>query len=530
MPKKLRENLKLDILLTLIETPGELGASVKRRKLNVKPDLAQIKCRYSQIEWLMGIMQKSEIVADRLNDFFCHIPLLAWDHLVLSPCLEIHEFFEIKSFLWVYGKLRALFLEYDSKQLHPLPELDKLFKLLDPDGNGLPCFRISELYDKRLLKLSKERFEYAEKLKHARKTILEEARLKLNSPGLKEEFVLSRTQEDLIARIVKSKFFSISSESLANINFRLADNLKTLRYKTELELLRQASEKLEHEIRVKLTSKVFEHIPKLETAWKSCEELVWEFSLARFALRYDCCIPRLNNRSPGIKIHSAVNLPLKLALENQGRHYQSLDLCFSKDSNLLTGPNMGGKTTALITLGQLCHLASWAVPLPAACAELPIFDDIYYNHDNHEQSESLSSFGREVVSFVQFVSRKGKKLILLDEFARGTNPEEGEALCLGVLKYLQKHQISFVAATHFSAPTRLKEVSHFSIKGIPPEALKELEGTSRNTLEERLKHLSEAMDYSLQLLKKTQTPPKCALRIASILGMPDEITNQIDEY
>jgi hypothetical protein len=87
-----------------------------------------------------------------------------------------------------------------------------------------------------------------------------------------------------------------------------------------------------------------------------------------------------------------------------------------------------------------------------------------------------------------------------------------------------------VAATHFSAPTRLKEVSHFSIKGIPPEALKELEGTSRNTLEERLKHLSEAMDYSLQLLKKTQTPPKCALRIASILGMPDEITNQIDEY
>lgn len=525
MQKKLRENLKLDTLLALIETPGEFGAYAKRRKLSVRPNPAQIKARFANTEWLMAKLRENAPLADQWAELFEHLPLLAWEHLKLSPCLDTHEFFEIKSFLWVYGKLRKELHTLEGPSLHPLPDLARLFALLDPEGNGLPSFRISELYDKRLLKLSQQRSDLANKLKLARNASLEEARNKLDTPNLKEEFILSRHQEDLISKLQQSTFFAVSSESLANISFRLADNVKTLRYKTQLELLNQERKELEDKIRRKLTAALFKHFSKLETAWKSCEELVWEFSLARFALRHGCCIPRLNTKGGRIEIAGAVNLPLKLALQSQNRHYQSLDLCFEESSNLLTGPNMGGKTTALITLGQLCHLASWAIPLPAKSAELPIFDDIFYNHDNHDLSESLSSFGREVVSFVQFIASKGKKLILLDEFARGTNPEEGEALCLGVLRYLHKHQINFVAATHFKAPTNLPGLTHYSIKGISPKALQDLEGQSKTALEERLKHLSEAMDYQLQRLDTNQDPPKCALRIASILGLPDEISN-----
>jgi dsDNA-specific endonuclease/ATPase MutS2 len=523
MLKKLRENLNLNELLALIEAPGELGSAIKRHKLAARPELEELKKQYHNTSWFRDKLQGDKTLKDKLDEFFNHLPLLALDHFKRSPCLEMHEFFELKSFLWAYGRLRNLVLEMHGAKLHSLPNLEKLFQLLDPEGNGLPAFRISPLYDKKLLHYSESRSDYAHQLKLENAAYLEQAREKLNNPSLKEEFILPRSKSDLIAILQHSKFFVVRSESMSNLSFRLADSAKAMRYKNKISRLNMEIEEAEKKVLCKLTSQLSKYFAKLETALKSCAELAWEFSLALFAINYACCIPKLGSKLDTIKLRSAVNLPLKLALENRNRHYQSLDFDITRNSNLITGPNMGGKTTALITLGQLCHLAAWGIPLPAKQAELPVFDEIYYNHDSGEGSETLSSFGREVVSFVQMISRKGHKLILLDEFARGTNPEEGEKLCLAVLNYLAKSGQIFVAATHFSAPANLQSLAHFSIKGISEAELEALEGTAKDDLEQRLKHLSEVMDYSLIRLKENQTPPQCALRIAAILGLPKEI-------
>ncbi len=529
MHKKLRESLKLETIFSLIETYCEAGSTVKRHKLAARPSWDQLQSQYANTGWLMRQLQRLPLLKDKLEELFSHFPLLALEHYALSSCLETFEFFEIKTFLWVYGRLVALLKELEGEKIHPLPDLEKLFKLLDPEGNGMPAFRLSPIYNKTLLHLTDKRADLAYKLKQENASTLEKAKAKLNMPNLKEEFILPRSQTDLIERIQQSAFFVLCSESLANLSFRLADSYKALRYKAELKLLNEEIAEAERKVLRKLTSELIKHFTKLQTAYKSCCELAWEYSLAVFALKHACCLPRLSKKYDKISVKKATNLPLKLALESQNRHYQSLDLVFEQSGNLLTGPNMGGKSTALITLAQLCHLAAWGIPLPAQEAELPVFDEVYYNHDSGENSENLSSFGREVVSLVQMLSRKGHKLILLDEFARGTNPEEGEALCLAVLKHLLQSGQTFVAATHFSAPTRLPGLAHFSIKGISDNTLSELESQGKAALEERLKHLSEAMDYSLQRLKQNQVPPKCAVRIATILGLPEEILSNLPE-
>lgn len=529
MHRKERESLKLDALFALIDSFGEIGSTKKRQKLSTRPSTAQLKSQYANTGWYMQQLRTSPILKDKLEELFNHLPQLALPQYALNPCLETHEFFEIKSFLWVYNRLRTLMIDCGGEKLHSLPDLDRLFRLLDPDGNGIPAFRISPLYDKKLLHLTEKRLDSAHKLKAEKATTLAKAKAKLNNPNLKEEFILPRSQTESIDRIQQSSFFVVVSESMANLSVRLADSLKALHHKNEIKLLNQEIEVIERKIRTKLTTELFKHFIKLETAYQSCAELAWEYSLADFALKHDCCIPRLSGKYDKLRIKKAVNLPLKLLQESQNRQYQSLDLDFGQNANLLTGPNMGGKSTALITLGQLCHLAAWGIPLPAEEAELPVFDEVYYNHDSGERSENLSSFGREVVSLVQMLSRKGHKLILLDEFARGTNPEEGEALCLAVLRHLKQSGQTFVAATHFSAPTRLQGLAHYSIKGISDKALSELEGKGKAVLEERLKHLSEAMDYGLKRLKQNQSPPQCALRIATILGLPDEILSYVDE-
>jgi len=324
----------------------------------------------------------------------------------------------------------------------------------------------------------------------------------------------------------------VINENLANYSFKLADSPIALKIKQEIESLRNAIAEEETCILQNLSNKVQACISDLEIAYHSTGELSWDHCLAEFSIQYGCCIPELlpwyDDRFPGISITAAANLPLKLYLETHNRSYQALDFSFSNDANLITGPNMGGKTTALITLGQLCSLAALGIPLPAKQATLPIYDHVYYNHNSNDNSENLSSFGREVVAFNAALQKKGRTLMLLDEFAKGTNPAEGEAICLAVIKYLSATAHTLVAATHFTAPAKLEGIAHFSIKGIGEKDFSHLQMLPEGDMKSRLKLLSEAMDYALISLPGTSNPPQCAVKIATILGLPKEILEIID--
>lgn len=531
--KQTRESLGLDKLFALIDAKGELASSIKRHKLaRQHMKLTELQEEYRHIARFLQQIRDDKALKAKLEDIFSHMQELSLSHIKQADCLLPHELFELKSFLWLYLQMCETLSKAGLAVLHPLPDMKELFKLLDPDGNKLPIFRISPLYSNKLAKLLDKQLALSLSLQHTRQQDLDEARRNLDMPSLKEEFVLSRNRQDLISRLLTTRHFVVTNENLANYSFKLADTPAALVIKQEMDSIQTAVKEEEALILQELSNKIKSVITELETAYHSAGELSWDYSLAEFALHYNCCIPELkpwqDNSFPGINLKAAVNLPLKLYLEANNRNYQALDICLDQATNLITGPNMGGKSTALITLGQLCYLASLGIPIPASQAELPLYDNIYYNHTSNDNAENLSSFGKEVVAFNAALQKKGRTLMLLDEFAKGTNPAEGEVICMAVIRYLSTTQHTLVAATHFTAPATLEGIAHYSIKGIAEGDFTRLQSLPEGDMKSRLKLLSEAMDYALIRLQKATPPPQCAVKIATILGLPQAILEHIN--
>jgi DNA mismatch repair ATPase MutS len=160
--------------------------------------------------------------------------------------------------------------------------------------------------------------------------------------------------------------------------------------------------------------------------------------------------------------------------------------------------------------------------VPARSATLCLFDQVWHNRGNAE-GENLSSFGREVVSLAEALNRKGRTLYLFDELAKGTNPQEGEALLTAVLAHLAEKPCLTLAATHYDLPSGLNKVQRFAIKGIDPKELKKLAKADKPSLEAGLDYLNSLMDYNPVKIDDKQAPPQNAIPIAALLGLPQSI-------
>ena len=521
-------------ILQLLPSEGEFCSVAKRHKLRENPlPIQELEQELEHRSRLMKLFFHAHDAQMQMAELVMHLsdPGMAnWDKV---ESLAIHELFELKSFLYHYLALKTFLEKHKLQSLHPLPELSGLFRLLDPENNGLPLFRLSPAYSPKLHKLDEERLSCAHKLHEIRFADLEKAKKTLKLPTLKEDFILSRNQEARIQLLLNSKYYVISAESLANISFRLADSSAALKLKNKLNKLQQDIHSEEQVILQQLTQAIQNQLPELKQARSSTIDLVWDYMLAAYGEKYNCCIPAVydpQHQYRGIKLKAAVNLPLKLVLEEQHRLYQPLDLDFKDHISLITGPNMGGKSTTLKTIALFCACAAKGIPVPADKALLPVFDHIYYNHAGDDHSETLSSFGREVVAFNTALHHGESTLFLLDEFAKGTNPEEGEALSLATIQYLQDMGFTLIAATHFSAPTKLNGIAHYSIRGISAKDFTRLKKLPKDNLQNMLKLLSEAMDYALIKLPAGQNPPQCAAQIAALLGLPPEILATADKF
>ncbi len=520
MPTSTATALGLPAIHALIWIAGEFPDEVKKQRLKASAlKLAEAKTHYARLAVLLELLRGRDAELRALRDLFGGIPRLSLPGRTGGHSFALHELFLIKEFLYHYGQLRVFLRRQAWLDQFILPDLTDVFALLDPEGSSLPSFHLSSANSAKLGEILSEQMETANRLKHARAEYLREAGSVLGLPRLKEEFTLSRAETELAERILHSPFFVLSAESVANYSFMLADDETCLELKKRLSLLQTRREKEETRVLKELSDTLHGFLPRLRDAISLLQDCCWLFMLADFALRYNCALPKLS-RKRSIRVKQAVNLPLKLHLEELGRRWQSVDYDFGEPASLLTGPNMGGKTTVLKTVGQLCWLARQGIPLPCSEAELPLFDNIWYNQSETGSGADLSSFGKEVVAFSDSLRLEGRTLFLLDEFARGTNPAEGERLASAVLQYLAQGPHVCLASTHFTAPALLESVAHYSVAGLDLAAI---DGHRYASPAQRLKALNEAMDYSLRRLRKNQAPPLSAIRVARVLGLPEEI-------
>jgi DNA mismatch repair ATPase MutS len=243
-------------------------------------------------------------------------------------------------------------------------------------------------------------------------------------------------------------------------------------------------------------------------------DLLW--AKLRLAQSYEGCCPELSSTFSFTRGRHPLLCQGKM---------QPIDFSMQPGVAVLIGPNMGGKTVALKTIGLIAGLALYGCYVPAWRCQLPLFSWLAtVMGDQQAPMQGLSSFGGELVRLKRWLQREDLGLLLLDELGRGTNPQEGAALAYGLTCYLAQRQVFAVHVTHFAEVLRVPKLQGYQIAGVRLTAeLKQL------TTEELLEYLRQNMDYSLRPLDQHSGIPKQALSLAALLGLDEQILQAASE-
>src|SRR5690554_7519660 len=169
---------------------------------------------------------------------------------------------------------------------------------------------------------------------------------------------------------------------------------------------------------------------------------------ARYSLKNDYIKPHINNLGK-INLIKAKH-PLLPKDE-----VVPIDLSLNKENNtlLITGPNTGGKTVTLKTVGLLTMMIQSGILVPVNIeSELAVFNNVFIDIGDEQSIEnSLSTFSSHITKIISFINNlTNNSLVLLDELGSGTDPNEGVALAIAIIEELQKKDIRLIVTSHFS--------------------------------------------------------------------------------
>ena len=200
-----------------------------------------------------------------------------------------------------------------------------------------------------------------------------------------------------------------------------------------------------------LTGRVAAERPALSQAADTIGEFDSLFARARFARDFDACMPVFTAET-AIALDAARHPVLESGLRRQGRAVVPLTLALGASETVLviSGPNTGGKTVALKTVGLAVLAAQSGIPVAAQSARLGIFDRVLADiGDEQSIAADLSTFSAHILNLKSMLGALTERsLVLVDEMGTGTAPEDGAALAVALLDEFRARRCLVLATTH----------------------------------------------------------------------------------
>ena len=223
--------------------------------------------------------------------------------------------------------------------------------------------------------------------------------------------------------------------SIIDLNNTVKELMSNEKHEIERILKALAIQVLKYEQQIRLDMEILGHFD-------------FVFAKAKFALEFQASRPEINNdglvelkqaRHPLIPPEKVVPIDILL-----GKDFSTL---------LITGPNTGGKTVTLKTLGLFVLMAQAGLFIPAqAGSKLPVYNNVFADiGDEQSIEQSLSTFSSHMTKLIRILDViKTGDLFLVDEIGSGTDPQEGAALAMAILDVVKEAGIATVATTHYS--------------------------------------------------------------------------------
>ncbi len=224
--------------------------------------------------------------------------------------------------------------------------------------------------------------------------------------------------------------------------------MAVVRLNNELRELEIQEQKEIEAVLASLSAMAAEQALLLESDYEILGRLDFIFARAALSSYYNCSEPRFNTDGY-IRIRDARHplLDAKKAVP--------ITVTLGKDFDLLivTGPNTGGKTVSLKTVGLFTVMGQCGLHIPAAPdSELAVFEEVFADiGDEQSIEQSLSTFSAHMTNIVSILEQAdSRSLVLFDELCAGTDPTEGAALAISILSFLHNMQVRTMATTHYS--------------------------------------------------------------------------------
>jgi len=375
--------------------------------------------------------------------------------------------------------------------------------LKELDGKILPDGTVSDHASVALARLRRD----IERQKKAIQESLERFLRTHKEEGvLQEEFVTIRNERFVVPVIAgqRRKLDGVIHGASSSGHTLFLEPLETIDLNNELVRLTEEETREVQRILLEMTDRLRGYSNSIAQTLVTMAEMELIFAKGRFAIEFDCVVPSFGDR---LLLKDARHPLLEDVLRRRRKAAVpvSLELNQERRTLLISGPNTGGKTVTLKTVGLLSLMAQAGLPVPAAEAQFPLFDQVLADIGDYQSiQENLSTFSAHVSNIREMaLDVTPASLVLLDELGAATDPEEGGALGVAIVEHFRAAGACTLVSTHLMA-------------------LKIYGASTEGVVNGSMGFDEETFEPTFQL--RVGLPGKSAgLEIAARLGVPEDI-------